>query len=405
MMIACPDCGTLQVLPELRRGDVAVCGTCRGRLERINARGITAAWIFALITLLLLFPANLLPLFEVRLAGQTVLTRAGSGVFALFAQGWVVLPVTVAIFALLLPFVRYALLALALGYVRLGVRARWVGSAFRWSIALDRWAMPEVFLVACAVGYSRVAVQASVIHVGAGGYALAIAAMMAMLSRALLDRRTVWRAIAPEQTAYEGQPVLSCTVCDLVLPVAHRGRGCPRCGLTLRPRRTGSWERTWALVIAGALLYIPANIYPMSVTRFLGITQSYRIIDGVTDLFYAGLWPLGVILFCASLAIPIVKLLGLSWCLLSVGYRSDRHLVLKTRTYRLIDEVGRWSSIDPFIISVLVPLMHYRGLLSTEAGAAATAFIAVVVITMFASSGFDPRLLWDAAVERRHADH
>lgn len=403
MTIACPYCGTLQALPQLSRGDIAVCRGCESRLERVNARGITGALICALMTLLLLFPANLLPLFEIRFAGETLQTRMGSGVFGLLGQGWVVLALSVAAFAVVLPFVRYGLLVVALTNVRLGLRPRWLGRVFRWSIALDHWTMPEVFLAACAVGYARVAAQASVIHVGPGGYCLTVAAMFAMLSRALLDRRTVWRAIAAEHTAYEDQPTLSCTACDLVLPMGKEGRRCPRCRLTLRARRPGSWESTLALVIAGTLLYIPANVYPMDVTRFLDVSQTYRIIDGVRDLFDAGLWPLGIVLFCASLAIPIGKLLGLGWCLHSVRRRSNRRLVLKTHVFRLIDEIGRWSSIDPFIISVLVPLMHYRNFLSTEAGGAATAFIAVVVITMVASHGFDARLLWDAALERQRA--
>jgi paraquat-inducible protein A len=103
---------------------------------------------------------------------------------------------------------------------------------------------------------------------------------------------------------------------------------------------------------------------------------------------------------CTSIGIPVAKLFGLGWCLLSIHRRSKRHLVLKTKLYRLIDEAGRWSNIDPFIIAVIVPLMHFRNFIVTDAGVAATAFIAVVVLTMMASRAFDPRLMWDAALER-----
>ncbi|MGH8143209.1 MAG: paraquat-inducible protein A, partial [Steroidobacteraceae bacterium] len=394
--------GTLQQLPRLSRGDIAVCQRCAGRLERVNARSITAALACALATLLLLFPANLLTLFGLRVFGVSVHTQLASGVFALADKGWILLAVLIALSAIVLPFVRYGLLVLALGCVQLGFRPRWLGRAFRWAILLDRWTMPEVFLIACAVGYARIAAQASIIFVGAGGYCFVGVALMAMLSRALLDRRTIWRAIAPERTAPQGTPVLSCTVCDLVLPMSAEGQECPRCGLKLRARLAGTWTRTLALVIAALLLYIPANVLPMSVTHYPGRVQSYRIIDGVMALFGAGLWPLGVLVSCTSVGIPVVKLAGLGWCLLSVRRRSSRHLRLKTHLYRMIDEAGRWSNVDPFIIAVIVPLMHLRTFITTDAGGGATAFIAVVALTMTASRGFDPRLMWDCAQERRH---
>jgi paraquat-inducible protein A len=403
MTIACPDCGTLQELPRLRRGDVAVCPCCRARLERVNARSINAALGCAIATLALLFPANLLTLLQIKLAGVGVETYLASGVFQLVAQGWPLIAVLVFASAVVLPFVRYGLLVVALTSVKLKYPLRWRGDAFRWAILLDRWTMPEVFLVACIISYARIAAQASsVIYVGPGGYCFLAAALFAMLSRALLDRRSVWRAIAPERSVRGSEPVLSCTVCDLVLPLHTEGSPCPRCGHRLRARVPGVKTRTLALIAAALLLYIPANLYPMNVTYFLGTPQSYRIVDGVFALFGAGLWPLAVVVSCTSIGVPVAKLVGLGWFLISIRRRSTKHLVLKTRLYRLIDDSGRWSSVDPFIISVLVPLMHYRTLVSTDAGYAAVLFIAVVTLTMAASRTFDPRLMWDAALEHSH---
>jgi paraquat-inducible protein A len=400
MAIACPDCGTLQQLPRLRRGDVATCGRCEARLERVSARSINAALACALATLILLFPANLTTLLEVRFAGVVMNIRLGSGVLALIDNGWILLALMVAVTAVVLPFIRYALLVAALGAVWLQSGTTWRGPAFRWAILLDRWTMPEVFLIAVIIGYSRVEAQASIVYVGPGGYCLLAASALAMLSRALLDRRTVWRALGPETNPVPGTLVLSCTTCDLVQPVACEGQPCPRCGLMLHRRIPGVRTRTLALIIAALLLYIPANVFPMNVTHFPDHEQRYRIVDGVKALFSAGLWPLGVMISITSIGIPVAKLFGLGWCLLSIQRRSNRHLVLKTKLYRVIDEAGRWSNVDPFIIAVIVPLMHFRNFVVTDAGVAATAFIAVVVLTMMASRAFDPRLMWDAALER-----
>ncbi|HWG76195.1 MAG TPA: paraquat-inducible protein A [Steroidobacteraceae bacterium] len=399
MTIACPDCGTLQQLPRLRRGDVATCGRCEARLERVWARSINVALACSLATFILLFPANLTSLLEVRFAGLVLDIRLGSGVLALIGKGWILLALMIAVTAVLLPFIRYALLTAALGAVQLGLGKTWRGPVFRWAILLDRWSMPEVFLIAAIIGYARIEAQASIVYVGPGGYCLLAASALAMLSRALLDRRTVWRALGPETTLAPGAAVLSCTVCDLVQPLEREGQPCPRCGLTLRRRIPGVRKRTLALIIASLLLYIPANVFPMNVTHYPDHYERYRIIDGVMALFGAGLWPLGIMISCTSIGIPVAKLVGLGWCLLSIHRRSNRHLVLKTKLYRLIDESGRWSNVDPFIIAVIVPLMHFRNFIVTDAGVAASAFIAVVVLTMTASRSFDPRLMWDAALE------
>jgi paraquat-inducible protein A len=181
------------------------------------------------------------------------------------------------------------------------------------------------------------------------------------------------------------------------MSVDAEGKRCPRCGARLRIWQLDSISRTTALIISAFLLYWPANIYPMNVSLQLGQQQQYRIIDGIRDLFAAGLAPFGILIFCTSIAIPLLKILGLGWCLISVIRRSNRHLVFKTKLYRAIDELGRWSTVDPFTIAVFVPLMQFDSLVSSSAAAGASAFIVVVVLTLLASESFDPRLMWDAA--------
>jgi len=390
----------VQDLPSLQGGGAAVCPTCDHWLERTSGRSITAALACALATVLLLFPANLLPLMSVSALGMSRQSYISSGVLALWNAQWVIVALMVTVFAITLPFVRFTMLAVVLASVRLNRRPSWLGRAFRWTIHLDVWSMPDVFLIGCAVGYSRVSANLSV-TIDWGGRCLIAAALLSMLSRATLDRRTVWRAIAPEQPLPSGQSsthVISCTTCDLVVPAEAQDEGCPRCGARVSVRRRYATSITLALIIAGFALYLPANIYPMSSDTQLGQLVPHRIVDGIMELYRAGLWPLGILIFCTSIAIPLLKLGGLGWFLLSVRRRSQHRLVLKTRLYRLIDEVGRWSNVDVFTISVFVPLLQFGALASARADTGATAFILVVVLTMIASRLFDPRLMWDAAL-------
>ncbi len=401
MTIACPDCGTLEELPPLPPNSRSLCAICDGRLELTSGRTITGALGCALGTFLLLFPANLAPLMSVTLLGMRREDRLGSGVIAVWHEGWPVLAIAVGLFAVILPFIRFGLLSAVLGAIYLGRRPLWLGWAFRWSMWLDLWAMQDVFLLGCFVGYSRIAANLNV-TIEAGGYCFIAAALLSMISRAALDRRTVWREITPNRTVpllANNSRVISCTTCDLVMPVTSEGQRCPRCGARLTARKTDSLVRTVALIITGFILFWPANFFPMNVAFQGGNYVSYRIIDGVRELFRAGLAPLGILIFCTSIAIPVVKILGLAWCVSSVVRRSPKHLVVKTRLYRLIDELGRWSNMDPFTIAVFVPLMHFDSLVSSQAAPGATPFILVVVFTMFASIAFDPRLMWDAAEE------
>ncbi|HEX3754434.1 MAG TPA: paraquat-inducible protein A [Rhizomicrobium sp.] len=395
MTIACPDCGTLEDLPQLKPGAAALCPSCYAALERTSGRSVTAALACSAATFLLLFPANLLPLMQVTILGMSRESRIWSGVMQLWSHQWVILALLVGLFAVILPFLRFGLLTIVLACVRAGWQPGWLGRAFRWAMRLDAWAMPDVFLIGCVVGYSRINANMPV-RIEAGGYCFIAAALLCAITRAAMERRTVWRSIAPEQETPSG-PVISCTVCDLIAPATAEGEPCPRCGLRLHARKTDAMIRTTALVAAGFLLYLPANIYPMSSNTQLGGLVTHRIIDGIRELFQAGLWPFGILIFCTSIAIPLVKLLGLSWFVLSARRRSGKRLVLKTKLYRFIDEIGRWSNVDVFTVAVFVPLLQFGIITQTRAEVGSTAFVLVVLLTMLASRAFDPRLLWDAA--------
>jgi len=399
MTIACPDCGAVQDLPQLPRGAKAVCRTCEAPLERTVGRSLDAALACSAATLILLFPANLEPLLRVRMLGALRESRVWSGVADMWRGGWAIPAALIAAFVVVLPFVRFGLLTLSLGALRLGRRPAWLGPAFRWAMRLDPWAMPDVFLIGCFVGYSRVR-QELPVSIGAGGWCVIAAAFLCMLTRAALDRRSVWKAIRRDAQAEPGARLISCTACDLVAPAAAEGRRCPRCGLKLRARKTDALIRPAALIAAAFVLYWPANVYPMSKAEQLGTTTTHRIVDGIRELVQAGLWPLAVLIFCTSIAIPVLKLAAIGWMLLATRRRWRRHVRLRTRLYRLIEEIGRWSNVDVFTIAVFVPLIRFGSLASSTPAPGAVAFILVVVLTMAAARSFDPRLMWDAAEGR-----
>lgn len=398
MTIACPDCGTLEEIPRLLRRDTAVCIRCQSDLEKTNGRSIGAALACSLAALLLLVPVNVLPLLRVDIFGMHSQNVTAAGVAQLWGRGWILLAGLSALFVILLPFLRFGLLSAVLAALRFNRRPAWLGAAFRWSLWLDPWAMLDVYLVAGCVGYYRlINIDQARVTIELGGACFIAAAFLTMLSRATLDARTVWRAIGGETHVTQGEPMLGCTTCDLVRPLSHEGQRCPRCGARLRARKLDAAAWTAALLIAAFVLIFPANLIPMNISDHLGQQVRYTIMTGVQDLFKAGLYPLGVLIFCTSILTPAVKILALGWCVASVWRGSRRHLVTRTKVLRVIAELGRWSKTDPFAIVFFVPLVHFGALGSEDAGWGATAFMMMTFLTMVASVTFDPRLMWDVA--------
>jgi paraquat-inducible protein A len=399
MTIACPDCGTVQQLGAPPPDSFACCARCEGILERRAGRSLTAGFAFASATLILLVAANALPVLEIGFAGARRASHIASGVAILVHEDWLLLGFAIAAFGIVLPILRFALLTASLGALHLGRRPSWLGPAFRWAAELAPWSMADVFLLGAVIGYSRIAVHLSP-QIEAGGWCFIAAAFLAMATDGSVDRRTAWRAIGPEREPPAGRPVISCTACDLVLPLDQEGSHCPRCGSRLRARSPDAMPRAAALVAAGFLLYLPANYFPMTSYVQLGREQTHTIISGISQLFDVGMWPLGVLIFCTSIAVPLLKLIGLSWLIASVRRRSRRALMTKARLHRLIRGIGRWSNVDVFTIAIFAPLLQFGQLATVRAGIGAEAFASVVVVTMLATRSFDARLMWDAA-ERR----
>lgn len=375
----------------------ARCGICGSTLARTAGRDLEASLALSVATFVLLILTNVAPLLKIDFAGAERSSVLSSGLVFMWRNGWVIIALLLGGFGVALPLVRFAGLSVVLFQVLDRGRPAWLGRLYRWVMWLDLWAMADVFLIGFFIGYTRVHQHLGA-RVGAGGYALIGAALLTMLTRATLDRRSVWRAILPDRRLPPGVDAVSCTVCDYATPDGE-GRPCPRCGATLHARKPGAVTRALALSVAGLIFYFPANLFPMTTSYQLGRPVPHRIIDGVRELFQVGLWPFGILIIGTSILIPLLKLIGMLWFVLSVKRRSHRHLRLKTKLHRIIDELGRWSNVDVFTLVVFVPLIRFGSLASAWTRPGAVFFTLVVFFTMAASRSFDPRLMWDAARE------
>jgi len=384
----------VQILPPASRGSIVECARCGNSLGRSVAGSIEVPLAFSASALVLLVPSALAPLMSLVSFGTQRSNWLPSGVEALWRDGFLSLASIVCLFSVALPFLYLTLMVCVLGGVRLGSSAR-LGKLFRWAGQLRPWAMIEVYLVGCCVAYTRLQ-DVGTVHIDLGGWCLMAATFSVLLATVTLDEAAVWDALPGRVAPMRSRRALTCDACGLLLDADRERSGCPRCGARLHRRKPRTLERTLALVVAGFLLYVPANVFPvLSIERF-GRNEPNTILSGVRELIASDLWPLAALVFSASIVVPLVKLCGLSLMLLLTHRRSQRWLVGRTYLYRFIDFIGRWSSIDLFMISILVALVQFGNLTRVRPEAGAVAFAAVVVVTMLASRCFDPRVMWDA---------
>ncbi len=192
--------------------------------------------------------------------------------------------------------------------------------------------------------------------------------------------------------------LISCHTCELLTD----GRGsmqevmqCPRCGSLLHSRKINSIARTWALVIAAFIFYIPAMVLPITKVTSLGNEQADTIMSGVILFIQLGSWEIALVIFVASIIVPLMKLFIIVYLLISVKRQSHTRQRDRAKLYRLTEFVGRWSMVDIYVVTILVALVNLGVIADIDAGPAALYFAAVVIITIFAARTFDPRLIWD----------
>lgn len=431
-LIACHECDSLFRKPPRLGGLVAHCSSCGASIKGIRQAGLTlervcAVTVAALITFVI---AQAFPVLALERNGLTSHATLFQAVESLWQGRMPVVAAMVLGTTTLAP----ALELVALLYLLLPLRAGWVPRAFAPVLRLVQlvrpWSMTEVFMLGVLI---TVVKMVSVARVIPGTALFALGALTLMLCAiAAFDPCLLWeirdevmnRGSAPDRPrrhrkahveAHEtGSPsphaaalpltaqraaLVACHCCGLVhARNAHTiDPRCIRCDAPLHERHPGSLTRTSGLLLAAALLYIPANLLPFMHTTSLGQAEDDTILAGIAYFWRSGDWPLAVVVFVASVMVPMLKLAILTLQIASAYRRSDWRPSERAKLYRMVERIGRWSMLDLFVVALTVALVHFGSLAEITAGPGALAFGAVVVLTMLASNAFDPRLIWDNA--------
>ncbi len=189
-----------------------------------------------------------------------------------------------------------------------------------------------------------------------------------------------------------------CETCELTVRAAHDKVGvCPRCRTPVHVRSHKGNQQSIALVLAAIALYFPANALPVMHTVEFPLDRNDTILSGIIYLWQQGSWDLAVLVFAASIMVPILKLGALGYLLLMSRHHAQTHRYGRTRLYRVLEVIGHWSMLDVFVVALLTAVVQLGRFAHIEPGPGVLPFAAVVVLTMLASASFEQRSIWDDA--------
>ncbi len=434
-LIACHECDFLHSIQPVPAGGKALCTRCGAFLYKNIPNSLERALALNLSALMLFIMANIFPFISLKTSGRVEETVFISSILTFYRMGMGDVGVLVFLTSFLFPFLTIAGMLYVLLPLKYGYRLWRMASVYRMVKAITPWSLLGVFMLGLLLSIIKLRDLATVIP-GISLFSFAALLVVSSAANANLDTSVIWphmrfdstgngsgsttRQVAAAKWSYRSGEqkklcskntmlqdcntaaewdLISCHTCNMLVPrvsLDDKGNGdCPRCESPLHSRKVNSLTRTWALVFAAALLLIPANVFPvMTVIRF-GKGDPNTILSGVVHLIEEGMWPLAMIVFFASLVVPILKLIVLTFLMITVKKKSSWRPRDRTILFRVTEVVGAWSMVDIYLLAMLIALVKFGFLATILPGIGATFFGAVVVTTMFAAHTFDPRLIWD----------
>lgn len=399
---ACEECDLLIPATLLAVGQASCCPRCGHTLSRYlpdqELRPI--AYGFAALIMFVLANAFTFMSFSSKGIGQEMTFI--QCISTLVDEGYLFLGAVLSLTLIGLPLIYIGSIMLVLWRVDKDLHSKALRSLGRLLCQIKPWLMVDVFLVGVLISLVKLMGMAD-IKMGLSFWAFVGYTVLLVKMISSLDTMWLWqRLLGPtdacgvdettDASAMESG-LTGCHICGALSKAgSHR---CSRCGGHLHDRKPGGLNRTWALLITSSILYIPANIYPIMDTVFLGDDTPSTILGGVVLLWAMGSYPIAAVIFFASVVVPLVKILALFWLCYAVQNGHAASPLRKLKLYRMTEFVGRWSMIDVFVVAILAGLIRLDNLMTIYPGPAAVAFAGVVLITMVAAMSFDSRLIWD----------
>lgn len=384
-------------------GEASSCPRCGHTLSRHlpEQERRPIAYGFAAIIMFVLSNAFTFMSFSAKGVGQEMTFL--QCITTLVDQGYLFLGAVLSLTLIGLPLVYMGSIMLVLWRVDKDLHSNALRSLGRLLCRIKPWLMVDVFLIGVLISLVKLMGMAD-IKMGLSFWAFVGYTLLLIKMISSLDRMWLWQrlfgpselhglTVDDDEASAMTSGLVGCHICGALSEAG--ADSCKRCGEHLHSRKPGGLNRTWALLFTSIILYVPANLYPIMDTVFLGDDSPSTILGGVLVLWAMGSYPIAAVIFFASVVVPLVKILALLWLCYMVQRGQGTSPLGKLKLYRMTEFVGRWSMIDVFVVAILAGLIRLDNLMTIYPGPAAVAFAGVVLVTMVAAMSFDSRLIWD----------
>ncbi|GAM57403.1 paraquat-inducible protein A [Vibrio ishigakensis] len=391
----CQGCGLAVEFVKLEEKHDAYCPRCSTQLYRGHSHSFSGDVALAVTALMLFIPVAIYPFLSIRLFGEIISATMLDGVRLLIDEGYPFVAFLVLLCGFLLPLLHCV--SVLAGNVALKKRSI---SVMRWSMFgvhhLKHWMMIDVYIVSIAICCFKLTDYSDLLF-GAGLPILVILQLVCLVLVARVSPRRYWARwdeINNEQRQYcfsDQSQIEDCHHCHLVQKKTTR---CIRCHHKMKPGESRSLQATWANLIVATIALIPANVIPISILYANGVRIEDTIFSGVISLVNNDMLVIAIIIFIASIVVPVAKILGILYLLLCIHFKRTVFHKQRMMLFYIVKWIGKWSMVDIFVMSIMLTLVDRGQILNFTPGYGAVAFGVVVVFTMFAADTLDPKLIW-----------
>lgn len=399
---ACEECDHLIETAVAEAGDGIHCPRCHHHISIVHDAPVIAPLAYASAAMIMLFATLMYSFMSFSSAGHTVSMDFAETVRSLIAYGYNELALLLFVTLVIFPVGFLAITIYLHAAILLQVTPRFARSCLLMMRQSKHWLMVDVFLIGILVSLVKVMGMADV-GFGLSFWAFCLFTIFLVKTTIVTDLPWLWqRLVTPLQpvSVPSGHPSALrndyqlCHFCGNLNSVEVTE--CPRCEHQVHARKDPNLDRVLAFLIASVILYIPANVLPIMDTSLLGGSDPATIMGGVILLWKLESYPVAMVIFIASVMVPLAKMVAIAWLAYVVKSDKSHDPKRQLQLYRLTEFVGRWSMIDVFVVAILAALIRIDGLIAIYPGPATVSFAGVVILTMISAMSFDPRLIWDS---------
>lgn len=371
--VSCAICAQRVTITKLKHQQKAMCPNCGHTITRFNRFHAEYTFTLSVAAIILLLLSIPYPFLSLVINGQDRVISLATAMQTLVQLEFFPLAIITALTTLVLPCFMLCCYAILAWCRYQNTQPPWLKKVFVLTLKVTPWAMADIFLVGMLISLVKI-VDLATIEIGISLVTFILFVGCLSLAYSYFDKihYAHWLGLAPEPDTMTANI----------------------------PEQSNSVQHTWALLFTSLILYIPANTYPILITNLYGNSEPNTIIGGVITLWRAGSYPIAIIIFAASVMIPIGKLIVLAWLNWSIQTQSSKLRSSRTAVYSITEWIGRWSMIDVFVVAVLVALIQLGDTISVLRGIAVLAFCAVVCLTMLAALTFNTKLIWRSQMDK-----